>query len=114
MAEKFREHLDKVQETIQEALDSLPDLSNMDTTSDNKLLIPILSSHENTNGAAQIQMTLTNKESCTSNSKTSFAPSGVLSEDERTIAVNNLDSIVCKMIDDSLDEMEESMKNEDE
>ena len=114
MAEKFREHLDKVQETIQEALDTLPDLSSMDTSADNKLLIPILSSHESSSGAAQIKMTLTNKESPTSNNKTNFVPSALLSEDERTIAVNNLDSIVCKMIDDSLDEMDESMKNEDE
>jgi len=114
VTEKFREHLDKVQETIQEALDSLPDLSSMDTSADNKLLIPILSSHESSSGAAQIKMTLTNKESTTSNNKTNSVPSALLSEDERTIAVNNLDSIVCKMIDDSFAEMEEGMKNEDE
>ena len=63
VAEKFREHLDKVQETIQEALDGLPDLSNPDECVDNKLLIPMLTSEKMPNGTSQVQMVLRPKES---------------------------------------------------
>merc|ERR1712203_593679 len=114
VADKFREHLDKVQETIQEALDALPDFSNIDASTDNKLLIPMLSSNVDSSGTTQVQMLLTTKDSLQSNHKTSFASSGVLSENERTVAVNNLDSIICKMVDDSYTEMDENMKSEDE
>jgi len=113
VAEKFREHLDKVQETIQEALDALPDFSNMDTSSDNKLLIPMLSNIDKSSDVGQIEMTLTSKDSIPTN-RPNILSSGVLSEDERNIAVNNLDSIVCKMIDESFADMDVNMKTEDE
>jgi len=113
VAEKFREHLDKVQETIQEALDALPDFSNMNTSSDNKLLIPMLSNIDKSSDVGQIEMTLTSKDSIPTN-RPNILSSGVLSEDERNIAVNNLDSIVCKMIDESFADMDENMKTEDE
>jgi len=113
VAEKFREHLDKVQETIQEALDALPDFSNLNTSSDNKLLIPMLSNVDKSSDVGQIEMTLTSKDSLPTN-RPNILSSGVLSEDERNIAVNNLDSIVCKMIDESFADMDENMKTEDE
>ena len=74
----------------------------------------MLSSNVDSSGTAQVQMLLTTKDSLQSNHKTSFASSGVLSENERTVAVNNLDSIICKMVDDSYTEMDENMKSEDE
>lgn len=112
VAEKFREHLDKVQETMQEALDALPDLANPDDSSDNKLLIPMFN-EEVSNGSAQVQMTLTSRESSGSNNKVNLICSAVLSEDERNIAVDNLDSALCKMIDESVDHMEEDELEDD-
>ena len=85
----------------------------MNTSSDNKLLIPMLSNIDKSSDVGQIEMTLTSKDSIPSN-RTNILSSGVLSEDERNIAVNNLDSIVCKMIDESFADMDENMKTEDE
>ena len=85
----------------------------MNTSSDNKLLIPMLSNIDKSSDVGQIEMTLSSKDSIPSN-RTNILSSGVLSEDERNIAVNNLDSIVCKMIDESFADMDENMKTEDE
>lgn len=113
VAEKFREHLDKVQETIQEALDALPDLSNLDDTPDNKLLIPMLINHGNSNASAQVQMTLTSGQSSSNHNRNNINVPGALSEDERTVAINNLDSLVCKMVDDSFTQIEDNQEIED-
>ena len=74
----------------------------------------MLSSNVDSSGTAQVQMLLATKDSLPSNHKTNFVSSGVISENERTVAVNNLDSIICKMVDDSYTEMDENMKSEDE
>merc|ERR1711981_80072 len=83
VAEKFREHLDKVQETIQEALDGLPDLSNPGNATDNKLLIPMFSNNGNPDGSPQVQMTLTSGQT-SSNIGRNANVTQALSEDERT------------------------------
>ena len=119
MAEKFREHLDKVQDTIQEALDVLPDLSNPDEISEDKLLVPMFTTEDTCNGSSKVQMSLSPIKSLNgiSNSrKANLGAASSLSEDERTFAIDNLDNIMCKLIDDSADfidkhdEMEDSKK----
>ena len=115
VAEKFRGHLDKVQETIQEALDGLlPNLPNPDETADNKLLIPMLTCKEISDGSTQIQMHLTSKESSSNSRGVPLGGASSLSEDERTIAINNLDNIMCKIVDDNVDPMDEDDKTEND
>jgi hypothetical protein len=94
-------------------LDALPDLSNLDDTPDNKLLIPMLINHGNSNASAQVQMTLTSGQSSGNHNRNNINVPGALSEDERTVAINNLDSIVCKMVDDSFTHIEENQEIED-
>ena len=97
---------------MQEALEALPDLSNPDDSSDNKLLIPMFS-EKVSNGSAHVQMTLTSKEVSKSNTNVNLISSASLSECERTTAVDDLDSAMCKMTDDSFDRMEEDEIEDD-
>ena len=108
VAEKFREHLDKVQETIQEALAALPDLSNTDQQSDNKLLIPMIVDSDVSKGSDQVEMTLVNQHSLTNDSRVNMTKKTSMSEQERSSAIDNLDSIVCQMIDESIDQVDET------
>ena len=95
-------------------MDALPDLSNPDDTSDNKLLIPMLTNHGNSNAPAEVQMPLSSGQSAGNHNRSNInVPSGILSEGERTVAIDNLDSIVCKMIDDSFTQIEENHEIED-
>ena len=107
VAEKFREHLDKVQETIQEALDGLPDLSNPDECVDNKLLIPMLTSEKMPNGTSQVQMVLRSKESPSISNRLTNASVSSAAGNERTSAVSELDSIMCGIVDEYLVQMDE-------
>ena len=74
----------------------------------------MIASNDNDGGTTQIQMTLTSKDTITSNNKTNFTTSGALSDNERTDAVNSFDNLFCQMIDDSFTEIEENMKSEDD
>ena len=105
VAEKFREHLDKVQETIQEALDGLPDLSNPDECVDNKLLIPMLTSEKMPNGTSQVQMVLRPKESSSINNR--LINTSKSSAPERSSAVSDLDNIMCGIIDEYVVQMDD-------
>ena len=107
VAEKFREHLDKVQETIQEALDGLPDLSNPDECVDNKLLIPMLTSEKMPNGTSQVQMVLRPKESPSISNRLINTSVPSAAGDERTSAVSDLDNIMCGIVDEYLVQMDE-------
>jgi len=69
--------------------------------------------HGNSIGSAQVQMTLTSGQISGNSNKNNINVVGALSEDERTVAVNNLDSIVCKMVDDSFSQIEENQEVED-
>ena len=108
MAEKFREHLDKVQETIQEALDALPNPNIPDESTDNKLLIPMLTNVP-ANGLQtnQVKMVLTSKESSAPNSgvrdTASLVPSGgSAAEAERSSFIFESDNLMCKIIDEDI------------
>ena len=113
VAEKFREHLDKVQETIQEALAALPDLSNTDQQSDNKLLIPMIVDNDVSKGSNQVEMTLVNQHSLTNDSRVNMTKKTSMSEQERSSAIDNLDSIVCQLIDENMDQVDETDVAED-
>jgi len=113
VAEKFREHLDKVQETIQEALAALPDLSNTDQQSDNKLLIPMIVDSDVSKGSNQVEMTLVNQHSLTNDSRVNMTKKTSMSEQERSSAIDNLDSIVCQLIDENMDQVDETDVAED-
>ena len=73
----------------------------------------MLTNHGNSNDSAQVQMTLTSGQSSGNLNRNNLNVPGALSGDERTLAINNLDSIVCKMIDDSFTQIEENQEIED-
>lgn len=73
----------------------------------------MLINHGNSNASAQVQMTLTSGQSSGNHNRNNINVPGALSEDERTVAINNLDSIVCKMVDDSFTQIEDNQEIED-
>ena len=86
----------------------MPDLSNTDQQSDNKLLIPMIVDNDVSKGSSQVEMTLVNQHSLTNDSRVNMTKKTSMSEQERSSAIDNLDSIVCQMIDESIDQVDET------
>ena len=86
----------------------MPDLSNTDQQSDNKLLIPMIVDSDVSKGSNQVEMTLVNQHSLTNDSRVNMTKKTSMSEQERSSAIDNLDSIVCQMIDESIDQVDET------
>ncbi len=85
LADKFKEHLDKVQETIEEALNALPDQGE---NGDSKLMVPTETSDSvNQNGHDQ--------EGGNSSSSTTS-----VTEENPTKTASSLDRIMCQIVDD--------------
>ena len=73
----------------------------------------MLTSNGNSNASAQVQMNLTSGQPSGNLNRNNPNLTRALSGDERTVAINDLDSIVCQMIDDSFTQIEENQEIED-
>ena len=56
----------------------------------------------------QVEMTLVNQHSFTNDSRVNVTKKTSMSEQERSSAIDNLDSIVCQMIDENINQIDET------